>query len=92
MTDIGKIRNGNLIDIKLNKMGNNTPAESSKLTKQTSGGSDLINQYLENQAQINKPSVTKTAAINGIGSAPENYKNAPAAIAQLGLSNPKIQY
>jgi hypothetical protein len=37
--------------------------------------SDLINRYLENQAQINRPSVNKTEKIDEIGSAPLNYKN-----------------
>ena len=62
MTDIGKIRNGNLIDIKINSL-NNKPSEQTRSAENVKGGSDLINRYLENQAQINKPSVTKTEAI-----------------------------
>lgn len=74
MTDIGKIRNGNLIDLKLNSM-NNKPVEQTSNAQTVKGGSDLINRYLENQAQINRTAVNKTDAINGVGSAPANYKN-----------------
>ena len=75
MTDITNIRKPNLIDLKLGSMGDKKTAEPQKPAISEKTGSDMINRYLENQAQINKPSVSKTPAINGVGSAPANYKN-----------------
>ncbi|MBO6272197.1 hypothetical protein J6O48_05385 [bacterium] len=75
MTDIGNIKTGNLIDLKLNTMADKKPAEQPKPASSEKTGSDLINKYLENQAQINKPSVNKPTAVDGVGSAPVNYKN-----------------
>ena len=75
MTDIRNVRKPNMIDIKLNTIKDNKPVEQNQPVKQEKSTSDLINRYLENQAQINKPSVSKTPAVDGKGSAPANYKN-----------------
>lgn len=74
MTDISKIKTGNLIDIKLGKANDKKQIPESKSATNNTG-SDIINQYLDNQAQINKPAVTKVPVINGVGSEPVNYKN-----------------
>lgn len=73
------------INLNSNKIINNlridstTPAKNKQETPQIQQAdrthSDLINKYLDNQAQINKPSVNKTEKINDVGSAPANYKN-----------------
>ena len=75
MTDIGNIRSKNLIDIKLGSLNDKKDTQPQKPAQQSNTGSDLINKYLDNQAQINKPSVNKTEAINGVGSKPAGYKN-----------------
>ena len=75
MTDIGNIRSKNLIDIKLGSLNDKKDVQPQKPAQQSNTGSDLINKYLDNQAQINKPSVNKTEAINGVGSKPAGYKN-----------------
>ena len=76
MTDIGKIKSKNLIDIKIDSMkGDKKPEPKPTVQPRTNTGSDLINRYLENQAQINKPSVNRPGAVDSIGSAPANYKN-----------------
>ena len=73
------------INLNSNKIINNlridstTPAKNKQEAPQIQQAdrthSDLINKYLDNQAQINKPSVNKTEKINDVGSAPANYKN-----------------
>lgn len=73
------------INLNSNKIINNlridstTPAKNKQETPQIQQAdrthSDLINKYLDNQAQINKPSVNKTEKINDVDSAPANYKN-----------------
>ena len=76
MTDIGKIKSKNLIDIKLESVNSNRKQDTNAAARtNVKEGSNLINRYLENQAQINKPSVNKAEAINDIGSKPANYKN-----------------
>lgn len=76
MTDIGKIKSKNLIDIKLDSVNSNRKQDTNAAARtNVKEGSNLINRYLENQAQINKPSVNKAEAINDIGSKPANYKN-----------------
>ena len=76
MTDIGKIKSKNLIDIKLDSVNSNRKQDTNAAARtNVKEGSNLINRYLENQAQINKPSVNKAEAINDIGSKPTNYKN-----------------
>ena len=66
--------NNNLITAKLNQLNVNKKVDTKPAEqKQTSNtGSDLINKYLENQASINQPVVSK---VSGKGSAPENYHN-----------------
>lgn len=66
--------NNNLITAKLNQLNVNKKVDTKPAEqKQTSNtGSDLINRYLENQASINQPVVSK---VSGKGSAPENYHN-----------------
>lgn len=68
------INNNNLISIKLNQLNNKTPKVEQPVAeqKQTSSNSGLIDKYLDNQAKINQPAVTR---VSGKGSAPENYKN-----------------
>ena len=59
MTSINN--NNNLITAKLNQI-NSTPKVEQKPVEQkqpTEKGSNLINRFLENQAQINQPAVTK---------------------------------
>lgn len=73
MTEIYKINRPNMIDAKLNSMNESKVVEPKVNSKDT--GSDLINKYLENQAQMNKPSVNKPTAVNEVGSKPVNYKN-----------------
>ena len=73
MTEINNVRKPNLIDLKLNTM--NKPVEEPKPVEIEKTSSDLINRYLENQAQINKPSVNKPNGVGGKGSAVPNYKN-----------------
>ena len=78
MTDIGNIGlHKNLIDIQVDKVNgkNNKPQAQPASVNTDRTSSDLINKYLDNQAQINKPSVTQTAAIDGKSSAPVNYRN-----------------
>ncbi len=73
MTEINNVRKPNLIDLKLNTM--NKPVEEPKPVEIEKTSSDLINRYLENQAQINKPSVNKPNGVGDKGSAVPNYKN-----------------
>ena len=77
MADIGNIRSKNLIDIQIDKInGNDKKVEQNRNNVQNNkSSSDLINRYLENQAQINKPSVSKPSAVDGNTGAPLNYKN-----------------
>ncbi len=71
MTSINN--NNNLISIKLNQLNNNPKVEQPAAEqKQTPSNSGLIDKYLDNQAKINQPAVTR---VSGKGSAPENYKN-----------------
>lgn len=71
MTSINN--NNNLISIKLNQLNNNPKVEQPAVEqKQTPSNSGLIDKYLDNQAKINQPAVTR---VSGKGSAPENYKN-----------------
>lgn len=72
MTSINN--NNNIISTRLNQINNIQKvepqvAEQKQVNKTDSG---LINRYLENQAQINQPAVTK---VSGKGSAPVNYHN-----------------
>ncbi len=72
MTSINN--NNNIISTRLNQINNIQKvepqvAEQKQVDKTDSG---LINRYLENQAQINQPAVTK---VSGKGSAPVNYHN-----------------
>ena len=73
MTEINNVRKPNLIDLKLNTV--NKPVEEPKPVEIEKTSSDLINRYLENQAQINKPSVNKPNGVGDKGSAVPNYKN-----------------
>ena len=74
MTDI-KVRKPNLIDLKLGTTQDKKPTEQPKPAVVEKTGSDMINRYLENQAQINRPSVNRTSAVDGTGSQAVNYKN-----------------
>ncbi|MCR5265041.1 MAG: hypothetical protein K6E29_00425 [Cyanobacteria bacterium RUI128] len=75
MNDIGNIRSKNLIDLKLNSLNEKKDAEPKQPAQKADSGSDLINKYLDNQAQINKPSVGRTEGIDGVGARPANFKN-----------------
>lgn len=73
MTDIHNIGQ-NITNIRLNPNPSTTMKKTSKVNYEQTQ-SDLINRYLENQAQINIPSVNKPEKVSGVGSEPVNYKN-----------------
>ena len=75
MADIGNIRNRNLIDLKLGTLNDKKQVEQPKQDAAPKSGSSLIDKYLDNQARINKPSVNKPTAVDGVGSTPDGYKN-----------------
>ena len=76
MTDIKNIRANNLIDLKINSVkGEQKTDNGAKTNDYKKSNSDLINRYLENQARINKPSVSNTSSVDEVGSSPVNYKN-----------------
>lgn len=67
------INNNNLITVKLNQLNKNKPVEPQiEKPQHAPSESGLINKFLENQAVINQPAVTK---VSGKGSEPQNYKN-----------------
>lgn len=74
MTEIN-FKSHNLIKIALDSMAQSKKPEESKAPVVERTQSDLINRYLENQAQINKPTVTKVEKVDVASSAPINYKN-----------------
>ncbi|MCD8377437.1 MAG: hypothetical protein LUB59_01465 [Candidatus Gastranaerophilales bacterium] len=76
MTDINNLNSKNLIASKLEAFVHGQKMqEQTESVRQEKTSSDLINRYLENQAQINRPSVSKTGKVSDVGSAPINYKN-----------------
>jgi len=76
MTDLNNINSNNIMTSRMESMNSAKKIQEQAPAVQTEKSqSDLINKYLENQAQINKPSVSKTGKVDEIGSAPANYKN-----------------
>lgn len=68
------INNNNLIAAKLNQLKGNSPKPEAPVVENKSqrSASDLINRFLDNQANINQPAVVK---VSEVGSAPSGYKN-----------------
>ncbi len=74
MDNINNIGSNNLIKLKLNNIKKTEePQQTQKEAPKSESG--LINQFLENQSRINKPTVNNVQKVTDKGSAPANYHN-----------------